>query len=339
MTDAEFVARMMELNEQEQHNYHLWQAGFFNNYPVDYNKTVVLMNYRPQGGENDQYTVFNNSVTGIHSWFHAQRHGRYSPCPPHSHNYVEIAYMLRGQLTQQLEGKQITLREGDLLLLSPAAVHRVELAQRENLMINIMLFPHRREKILFSSISNSELLDTFLTDAVYRQAQRPNYLLIRRDDDALPQMVLLRLLRKYHEQAQEQTLEQLLSCFFSLLAQKISTNPSCVSCLIDPDSTDARLVQYIEEHCVSCTLTELGRQFGYNESWLSTKIKRYTGKNFVQLRNEFRLLRVEEQLNLTTLAVKTVAEQCGFHDSTQFYRLYRSYFGRRPRELPKNNTL
>lgn len=66
--------------------------------------------------------------------------------------------------------------------------------------------------------------------------------------------------------------------------------------------------------------------------WVSSLLTEHLGISFVRLRNEFRLERVEELLRATELPVQTIAEQNGFFNQSHFYRLYKEYFGRLPRQ-------
>ena len=56
------------------------------------------------------------------------------------------------------------------------------------------------------------------------------------------------------------------------------------------------------------------------------------GKGVIELRNEFRLNLVERKLHASNRSVRSIAEECGFSNMTQFYRLYKRTFGRMPRK-------
>lgn len=93
----------------------------------------------------------------------------------------------------------------------------------------------------------------------------------------------------------------------------------------------AQLVLYIKDHCAKVSRSEVAGYFGYSESYVSTLIRRSTGKTFVQLRNEFRLEQIEQELNVSSRPVKEIAEKYGFEGSTHFYKTYKNYFGKMPR--------
>ena len=48
-------------------------------------------------------------------------HTRFAVFPEHSHDYVEMVYMCRGQTTHRINGTELVLHEGDLLMLGQHA--------------------------------------------------------------------------------------------------------------------------------------------------------------------------------------------------------------------------
>ena len=49
----------------------------------------------------------------------------------HSHDYLELTYILSGQARYYIEGKEYLLQPGDLLVGNPGLVHRFELREGE----------------------------------------------------------------------------------------------------------------------------------------------------------------------------------------------------------------
>ena len=47
-------------------------------------------------------------------------HSRFVEFPEHRHNYVEMMYVVQGNITHIIEGKELTLHKGDVLMLKPA---------------------------------------------------------------------------------------------------------------------------------------------------------------------------------------------------------------------------
>jgi hypothetical protein len=51
------------------------------------------------------------------------RFGEGAPTPFHSHNFHELAYIVRGEFRQNIEGQDVVFNEGEICLIDKAAVH------------------------------------------------------------------------------------------------------------------------------------------------------------------------------------------------------------------------
>lgn len=77
------------------------------------------------------------------------KHSRFADFPAHSHNFLEMNYMLSGSVTQTIDGNTEILHTGDILLMSKSTVHFVNAPGSADLLINLM-FPV--ENIDFESL-------------------------------------------------------------------------------------------------------------------------------------------------------------------------------------------
>lgn len=53
-------------------------------------------------------------------------HSRFVDFPEHRHNYVEIMYVIQGSITHCIEGKELVLHKGDVLMLNQQVVHSIK---------------------------------------------------------------------------------------------------------------------------------------------------------------------------------------------------------------------
>ena len=68
-------------------------------------------------------------------------HTRFIAFPEHTHDYVEMVYMCRGQTVHRVNGREIVLREGELLLLGQHARQSIAPASREDIAVNFIVRP------------------------------------------------------------------------------------------------------------------------------------------------------------------------------------------------------
>ena len=70
-----------------------------------------------------------------------RRHSRFVEFPLHRHNYVEFMYVVQGEITHVIDGKELTLYKGDLLMLNQYVEHAIHRAEFEDIGINFIALP------------------------------------------------------------------------------------------------------------------------------------------------------------------------------------------------------
>lgn len=93
-----------------------------------------------------------------------------------------------------------------------------------------------------------------------------------------------------------------------------------------------KIVQYISEHPDTVTLKELGSRFSYHPNYISTLLHRETGKSFSELLTQQRMERAAVLLRGTALPIEEIAFMLGYSNSSNFYKVFREYYGLSPRE-------
>ena len=68
-------------------------------------------------------------------------HSRFVDFPEHRHNYVEIMYVVQGSITHYIEGKELVLHKGDVLMLNQQVVHSIKRADYQDIGINFIALP------------------------------------------------------------------------------------------------------------------------------------------------------------------------------------------------------
>jgi AraC family transcriptional regulator, transcriptional activator of pobA len=105
------------------------------------------------------------------------------------------------------------------------------------------------------------------------------------------------------------------------LAPLTSTQPSLV----------AEALRYIERKCLEpISLSDVARAVGKSPSYLTTALKRATGKSVVEWIITGRLSEACNRLLHTDEMVEVIAERVGYADATHFIRLFRRVYGVTP---------
>lgn len=68
-------------------------------------------------------------------------HTRFVAFPEHTHDYVEMVYMCRGETHHRINGNEIVLREGELLMLGQNARQSIAPAGEDDVAVNFIVRP------------------------------------------------------------------------------------------------------------------------------------------------------------------------------------------------------
>ena len=98
------------------------------------------------------------------------------------------------------------------------------------------------------------------------------------------------------------------------------------------DKLSEQLVQYIGTHFDTVTLGSLASRFSYHPNYISSYIRRATGRSFSQLLLEQRMERAAALLKGTALSIEDIASTLGYRSSSNFYKAFRTYYHVSPRE-------
>ena len=94
-----------------------------------------------------------------------------------------------------------------------------------------------------------------------------------------------------------------------------------------------RVLQYIREHFnEDLTLNIIAEKLYLNPGYISRTVKEQTGQNCTDIIADYRIQRAVWLLENTGLYVYEVAEQVGYKNLKYFYRIFKKYTGKAPKD-------
>ena len=262
-------------------------------------------------------------------------HTRFVHFPKHTHNYIEVIYMCQGRTTHIINGKEVVLEEGDLLLLNQNAVQEIMPAGKEDIAVNFIVLPEFLDTA-FSMMGDEEnQLRDFLVGALSGRDGETSWMYFH-VADILPVQNLIENMvwTIFYDSSNKRSCTQITMglLFLQLLncMDKMETGGS----KYDAEIT-AAVLSYINEHYKNGTLSELAGQMGYDVYWLSREIRRRTGRTYKELLQEKRMQQAVYMLINSEIPVTDVIESVGYDNTSYFYRKFRERYGVSPKEYRK----
>lgn len=136
---------------------------------------------------NGKKRVVNQKLLSHHS-IYLSKHNRFAPYPLHSHEFVEINYMLKGNCDELVEGEHIHLTQGDVLMMDIGCHHCIDQLDKNDLMINLIFNnknislqnENKQKFIIFpknEDITNTmdDIINEYYSSSIYRGLIIDNY--------------------------------------------------------------------------------------------------------------------------------------------------------------------
>lgn len=256
-------------------------------------------------------------------------HTRFVHFPEHTHDYVEMVYMCRGETTHIVNGMKIVLKQGELLMLGQYARQEIEPAGAEDIAVNFIVRPAFLQGIL-SFLGNEETpLRGFVLNCLSGNTET-GYLYFRVAEVLPVQNLIENLLwTMIHDHANRRGIYQMT---LGLLMAELLEHTDSLRFSSPEEETIVQALRYIEERYRDGSLTELSQLTHYDFTALSRLIKSKTGKTYTDLIQEKRLSQAAWLLTNTGKRVDEIARLAGYENISYFHRLFVSRFGMSPRQ-------
>lgn len=243
----------------------------------------------------------------------------------HWHNEYELLYVLAGTTYVNIYEDTYEVARGEMLLISPGAVHSYTEPQEFNKICVIRL---TEDFLKCYSAGTHNLYTRFLSDVLH----------IRADGKIAAVMKALMPAFQAEEEAVVESIVigKALELFLlllqdsSLITERVPVKRNNDSEILD------KMIVYIREHMQEkIALSDIAAHLGFSESYCSKYIKKKTNMNFLEYLNNERIEKAKQALRLTDAPITEIAYITGFSSIQSFNRVFKSFCEVSPTEYRK----
>jgi AraC-like DNA-binding protein len=250
---------------------------------------------------------------------------------PHSHRFLEIVFVEDGRGAHVVEGKRMLVGPGDVFALAPGQSHDPdELDSTIHWILAFelrFLFEGRDERELFVSCPDEVVLLCFL-----RRPEDGVHLRLPPETARAWVGCLERLERELErrELGYVSAAKGLIELLLVDLARMVEPYIPDVATKQRPQL--ARVFRVIEEHFrTPLKLGDLARAAGLSSAYLTTLLKRQTGRSAGEWLTARRMAEARRLLSETSSGVKTIGYEVGYADSSHFIEVFSKEHGLTPK--------
>lgn len=257
----------------------------------------------------------------------------------HTHNHFELNYVYAGSARQRIAEEERLLKTGELCIISPNMKHNVLVDDEQSLVISIMVRKSTFDLIFGSLLTHNDLLAIFFKDTLYREEQS-HFLLFKADDDSTIKKLVQDIIiesntsQKYSNVYANSLVQQL---FYMMMRRYSNTilyygdEPS-----LKEHAQFSMILEYVQHHYATVTLSSLAEFFHYSESYLSRLFKKNINIGFNKIIQNLKLEKAEELLTQTDMTIAEITEKIGYDSPDYFTKSFKKYYGSTPSEYRLN---
>lgn len=262
-------------------------------------------------------------------------HTRFVDFPLHSHDYVEILYMIRGETVHEMPGQQpLVLHAGELLMMNGQAAHAIRRCSRKDVGVNFIVRPAFFDEAL-TAIGSSHALGRFLIDALKRGESSVPFLHFQVSDVPAVQSLLESMLSAILDGAGQRILKTSMTLLFLHLmahTHQLSMPDRGASAMV------VAVLDEIQHRYASISFQNLADSWHVSAAYLSQTVRRATGLSCTQHLQQRRIAQARRLLRDTDLSVAEICAAVGYANTGHFYHLFHESCGMSPKEYRLVNS-
>ncbi|MBQ3424043.1 MAG: helix-turn-helix domain-containing protein [Oscillospiraceae bacterium] len=256
-------------------------------------------------------------------------HTRFIAFPEHTHDYVEMVYMCRGETRHTVNGNAIILRQGELLMLGQNAHQSIEAAGEQDIAVNFIVRPAFFSGTLPFLGEEETPLRRFVVSCLTGENEA-GYLLFHVAELLPVQNLIENLLYTLLEDTPNK--RGILQMTMGLLFAQLMNHTEALQFETQEQNAVISVLRYLEENYRDGSLTEIAGRLHYELPSLSRLIRQKTGKNYTELLQEKRLSQAAWLVRNTDKNVDEIANAVGYENLSYFHRLFAARYGLSPKK-------
>ena len=261
-----------------------------------------------------------------------RKHARFMAYPKHKHNYIELMYVYGGSMTHTIESKNITIHQGELLLLNQNIEHAIDYCDENDIIFNFIIRPEFLS-FLSTMLDDDNDVSRFIFDTLYSYDNDGEYLVFKVQDNDKVKEYIESIIIHLYEPRLHNDLE--LKLLVGLLLTELMNHPECIE-TYQSNSYEkllsSTILKYIHLNYKEGSLAELSALIHQPNYKICKLIKKQTHQTFTQLLQEEKLKVATHLLVTTNMSMNDLIIEVGYENISYFYRIFKKKYQMTPQD-------
>lgn len=262
----------------------------------------------------------------------------YGKEPLHTHEFLELTYILSGCAIHTIGGNSYEVSRGDILFINFHLSHEI-FAEQEMKYVNILVAP----SFVSDQLVDSENALDMLTLSTYEEFRGKIEKILpkisfKRRDIPIVEEVIMNMLHEFEEKQSgyQMAIKGYMQVLFVKIFRNMYNNSTGKSVLKSLGKITPEILQYIEDNCYEkFSISDLAKKSFYNPSYFSRVFKECFGMTITEYIQKRRVEEAIRLLKSTDMSVEKIAHSVGYNDKKQFYKSFNEITGVSPGKFRK----
>lgn len=247
--------------------------------------------------------------------------------PPHTHDFIEIVYILSGKMIHTIDGKEYAVQRGDILFMNYGCTHAFS-SDQEYSYVNILFSPELMSHEMVTPHNAFSLLSLTAFNEMCSDANFGKISFFGNEQKEI-ESIIFAMLQEYREQ--QTSWETVMGNYLNTLLVKMLRKTELGIEQREISDMWRELSEYIDTNLDSkLSLSALAKKCFYNPSYFSRIFKEKFGLSLTEYITRKRLELAIELLSNTTLSLDEISWQAGFSDRNSLYHAFARHLNSTP---------
>lgn len=281
---------------------------------------------------NDHWVINSEKLMKSSEVFAIHKHDRFIKFEKHKHDYLEMTFVYSGSIHQNIEGKELEVKKGEIILLDMNVEHSIAEASIEDIAINVLIKKEFFDWIFLSQIAYNDLISNFVVKAIYGKGNIKQYIHFKTSRNDRVWNIMLQILIEYYEErnGMKTAIRAYMLLLFNELLRDYKKYMSDQMVYKIDKTISSEILDYVKNHYKDMNLKTMSEYFNYNPDYMGKLIKKVTGENLKDIVKNQRINQAEYLLKNTDMSVVDIVSEVGYSNVSYFYRQFREELGITP---------
>jgi AraC-like DNA-binding protein len=244
----------------------------------------------------------------------------------HRHEFFELAYMYRGRGTHYYVGGEKELLPQNIFFMGPNVFHETTV-ETGACLINIIIRPEMLNASFISMISDADVFSDYLSEYFFKIQQSDDFLYFDGANMDYTHTLIKNMVIEIHnkEKGWDSVCQSLLTLLFTNLSRTYAEQRYQYD-----DPIIREIISIINKNYHSITLDTLSESLNYSPNYLSTLIRKRTGKRFIEILHSCKLNNAKELLEKTDFSIDEIAKTVGYSNDSYLHKAFVTKYGISP---------